>query len=86
MMPMHGALSRLFLAELPVPDRADARIGRAPYRGRSRLVVDQTNRSDCPYMFPYLEWEHDLGWLNIKRSDARTWACACFGLGVCHAV
>jgi len=64
---MHGALSRLFLAELPVPDPGQMLVLAAPLIAVAAVwwLIRRTDQI-VHYMFPYLEWEHDLGWLNIK--------------------
>jgi hypothetical protein len=64
---MHGELFRLFLAEIAVPSPGEILVFAAPVMVLVAVwwLISRTDRV-VHYMFPYLEWEHSLGWLNIK--------------------
>lgn len=64
---MHGAHSSSFLAEIVVSHLEQGLIFVAPVLAFAAVwwLISRTNRV-VHYLFPYLEWEHSLGWLNIK--------------------
>jgi len=66
-MLMHGLLSPLFLAEIVVPSPEQMLVFAAPIITIAALwwLISRTERV-VHHMFPYMEWEHSLGWLNIK--------------------
>jgi hypothetical protein len=64
---MHGELFRLFLADIFVPSPDEILVFAAPVLVLAAVwwLISRTDRV-VHYMFPYLEWEHSLGWLNIR--------------------
>jgi len=71
---MHGALPPSLIAEALLMMAWKFLLFLAPFLAVAALwwLVGQTERI-VHWLFPYLEWEHSLGWLNIKAERrART--------------
>lgn len=80
---MHGEHFRLFLAELAVPSPEECLVFAAPVLVLAVCwwLISRTDRV-VHYVFPYLEWEHSLGWFNIKAERRANFAMRLVRFGV----
>jgi hypothetical protein len=64
---MHGAIPPLLLARVVLFIAWKCLVFAVPFLAIAALwwLINQTDRI-IHYLFPHLEWEHSLGWLNIK--------------------
>jgi hypothetical protein len=64
---MHGALIPLFHTRMAIPNPTFVIVYGGPFLALMALwwLANRTDRI-IDYLFPHLEWEKSLGWLNIK--------------------
>jgi hypothetical protein len=84
---MHGAASPLFLAGFVFPGAWQCFVWAAPpflVVAAAWWLINRTDRI-VSYLFPDLEWEKSLGWLNIRAERRSKAALRWIGYGV-HAM
>jgi len=80
---MHGEILRLFLADLVdlSPDQLIVMGAPIIAIGVIWWLINRTERV-VHYLFPYMEWEQSLGWLNIKAERRANLAMRLVRFGV----
>lgn len=80
---MHGAIPPSIVAEAILIMAWKCLVFAAPFLAIAIVwwLINQTDRI-INYLFPYLEWEHTLGWLNIKAERRANAALRWLGYGI----
>ena len=84
---MHGAISPLFLAGFVFPSAGQCLVLAAPILTVAAVwwLINRTDRI-VNHLFPDLEWEQSLGWLNIRAERRANAALRWVGHGVYAAL
>ena len=79
---MHGAISPLFLAGFVFPGAWQCFVWTAPFLSVAAVwwLINRTDRI-VNHLFPDLEWEKSLGWLNIRAERRANAALRWVGYG-----
>lgn len=80
---MHGAIPPFFLAAFALPNASQALVLAAPFLAVAAVwwLINRTDRI-VHHIFPDLEWEKELGWLNIRAERRANTAMRWVGYGV----
>jgi hypothetical protein len=80
---MHGAIFSLFPAGLAFPSAWQCFVWAAPFLAVAAVwwLINQTDRI-INHLFPHLEWEKSLGWLNIRAERRAKAALRWVGYGI----
>lgn len=83
---MHGAISPMILAGFVFPGAGQCLVWAAPFLAVAAVwwLIKRTDRI-IHHLFPHLEWEKELGWLNIRAERRANTALRWVGYGV-HAL
>ena len=79
---MNGALTPLFQTRMALPNPWQLLVWAGPFLSIAALwwLVGRTDQI-VNYLFPHLEWEQSLGWLNIKAERRAKTALRWVGYG-----
>src|ERR1017187_6898469 len=80
---MHGAISPLFLAGFVFPSAGQCLVLAAPILAVAAVwwLINRTDRI-VNHLFPDLEWEQSLGWLNIRAERRANTGLRWLGYGI----